>query len=220
MAEGISIQPEPIATPQPQTKPQVLKYVLFAILGLLLLGGSTYTGYWYGIKNEKLKMKDEKPLVSPAGGQPKTENLTPTEIPTVILTPTPDPTTNWKTYTNSKYRFSFKYPSTWTTPENEPGDPNTITSKGAEGSVNIHLVEYFGGACPPEYEKIQIDNRDFDTCHYIREEKVEAWEQIVKEFDTLIGSYRGLQIDAYANIPPQANRDTVLKILSTFQFLD
>lgn len=28
-------------------------------------------------------------------------------------TPTPDETTNWKTYTNKRYRYSIKYPASW-----------------------------------------------------------------------------------------------------------
>ena len=32
---------------------------------------------------------------------------------TSMPTPTSDPTANWKTYTNTKYYFSFKYPSEW-----------------------------------------------------------------------------------------------------------
>lgn len=57
----------------------------------------------------------------PATSQPQPQNQitetiiipSPTSIPTptqITLTPTNDPTKDWKTYTNSSYGFSFKYP--------------------------------------------------------------------------------------------------------------
>lgn len=38
------------------------------------------------------------------------DQISPT--PTTAI-PTPDPTADWKTYTNSKYQYSFKYPNDW-----------------------------------------------------------------------------------------------------------
>lgn len=39
----------------------------------------------------------------------------PYTIPTsgLVVTPTPDPTANWKTYTNTKYGFEIKYPTNY-----------------------------------------------------------------------------------------------------------
>jgi len=115
-------QTEPITPPQPQIEPQaksqVLKYVLLGILGLFLLGGTTYAGYWYGAKSEKLPPKADQPLVE------KPQILTPTETPAVTSTPTPNQMSNWKTYTNTKHGFSLSYPLGWLTlsPGGQYGD--------------------------------------------------------------------------------------------------
>jgi len=42
----------------------------------------------------------------------------PTPTPLVTQSPTPDPTVNWKTYTNINTGYSLKYPSTWHVTEN------------------------------------------------------------------------------------------------------
>jgi len=47
-------------------------------------------------------------LLGKLGIHPKPSTVT---IKTTAPTPTPNPTANWKTYTNTKYGFSFKYPS-------------------------------------------------------------------------------------------------------------
>src|SRR3989344_7665167 len=46
--------------------------------------------------------------------QPVVKNQQISASPTTIPTPTPDPTANWKTYTNVSGNFSIKYPSEWT----------------------------------------------------------------------------------------------------------
>ncbi len=45
----------------------------------------------------------------------KNQPKTPTSSPVAVIqpTPTPDLTANWKTYTDDKYKFSFKYPDSW-----------------------------------------------------------------------------------------------------------
>ncbi len=40
-----------------------------------------------------------------------------------VPSPTPDVTANWKTYTNAKYNFSFKYPSAWNVTYDQQPDP-------------------------------------------------------------------------------------------------
>lgn len=68
-----------------------LLLLLIAILILILAGGGTYLAL-------ALKSKPQPaPIVS---------KITPTSTPT----PTPDPTASWKTYTNTKYGYSLKYP--------------------------------------------------------------------------------------------------------------
>jgi len=98
---------ETIETPQP-TQPAESKFtswprvILSAVLGFSLLAASAYAGYWYGAQQV----------------QPTTEPTPIVSQPTQILTPTPtqpltDPTIGWKTYTNTEYGYSAKYPQEW-----------------------------------------------------------------------------------------------------------
>jgi len=51
-------------------------------------------------------------------------------INTPTVTPTPDPTADWKTYTNSEYGFSFKYPSDFL--DKKMNDNSVILSVGSK----------------------------------------------------------------------------------------
>lgn len=66
------------------------KIILLIVILLMLLGlGETFLA-----------------LNSQPKPQPVVSKIAPTSAPT----PTPNPTANWKTYTNTKHRFSFSYP--------------------------------------------------------------------------------------------------------------
>jgi hypothetical protein len=102
-------------TPPPTNWSNVL---LFTILGLIVVAGSVFAGIQIG--------KTQTPIQQPVAAQPTilpTQAIaSPTVIPTQIITPTAlltatpaiDPTANWKTYTNTKYNYSFKIPTNWT----------------------------------------------------------------------------------------------------------
>lgn len=66
------------------------------VVGVLLAGSIAYAGYQYSQKQ------------TPSVAQP-------TPTPVVVATPTPDLTANWKTYTDTKYGYSIKYPQGWYT---------------------------------------------------------------------------------------------------------
>lgn len=100
MTEENLVQSEPVIAPQLPTENRLLKYVFFAILGLLL-GGTTYVGHWYGTE----ATRDTQHVTR------ESQNLIPTEAPVATPTPTPDPTADWETYTSQKYPVTFKYPS-------------------------------------------------------------------------------------------------------------
>ena len=74
------------------------------LIVLLLFGVVALTGgaYYFGkITVRKNDFSDQNPMVSPS------------KQPEVTSKQSPDPVTDWKTYTSGKYGFSFKYPSTW-----------------------------------------------------------------------------------------------------------
>lgn len=102
----------------------IFKPLFFLFLGLFLAILIILTLFL--IKANKTIQITENIISSP------TSIPTPTLIPPQIsITPTTDPTADWKTYTNSTYKYSIKYPNNWlskistdgslnlTTPENE-----------------------------------------------------------------------------------------------------
>ena len=94
-------------------KPQKdwLKIILFSLLGLLVLAGAIYGGYWYAARKK----------VPP----------TPTPIPQ--LTPTPsveEQTKDWKVYRNQDYGFQIKYPPELALgPEPQAPDSELLSSR-------------------------------------------------------------------------------------------
>ena len=74
---------------KPKTKNNFFKIFLLVILGLLILAGAVYAGMNIG-------KKQTPPEITP---------------PVAEVFPTSDPTAGWETYKNTKFNFSFMYPS-------------------------------------------------------------------------------------------------------------
>ena len=105
----------PIQPPQSffaKVKVHKTAIILSSIGFMILLGMSLY-----------IISQSQKSLVSPATQEnlpiitlPSTSpTKTASASPTLTSTPspTPNPTQNWKTYTNSTYKYNIKYPSDW-----------------------------------------------------------------------------------------------------------
>ena len=112
---------ETVQTPQPDTQPKAdrpldetleskstnwTKIILAAIVGLGLLAGSAYAGYYYGTQQVQ---QPEKP--TPVVSQP-TPKPTPAPEPTTPIVE--DETGSWKTYTNTRFGYELKYPLNFT----------------------------------------------------------------------------------------------------------
>lgn len=93
LSQNITPSTEPVVVTSPSTnQPPFGSYwkVGMLVVGLLLTGSITYTGYQYSQK--------QTPLIPQ-----------PTPKPTVIATPTPEETDNWRIF-SSKCGFALKYP--------------------------------------------------------------------------------------------------------------
>ena len=106
------IQPTPVQTvpPIPTKSGSKLKLILGIIILILVSAGILLA------KSGSLSQLTAKPTPTPV----------PTQIP--IPTPTTDPTANWKTYNNTKFNYSFKYPVEWGDCPNDFGGGQTDTA--------------------------------------------------------------------------------------------
>ena len=98
-----------------------------------------------------------------------TSNLTPTlnpttttETPTSATSPTPDSTTDWKIFTNTKFNYQFHYPDTW---ELNRG-PGNLTDEQLGGSRDIAV--YDPNATPPG-TMFSVDTNEFHSTGLTKE---------------------------------------------------
>lgn len=112
------VQPSPhTQTPIP-TAPSTnwSKILVFIVLGLIIIAGSIFVGIQIG----KNQTPNQQPIAVQPTASPTQTVVNPTVQP-ITSSPT-DPTANWKTYTNSAYKFLIKYPSNWISKNYIPAD--------------------------------------------------------------------------------------------------
>ncbi len=102
------------------SKSVVRKPIINWLLIALLLGISSLFAYKY----YELKQQIDNQQPTPSDLVAKVITISPS--PALSPKPTTDPVADWKTYTNDKYNFSFKYPSGWDYREVSSKTQNTI----------------------------------------------------------------------------------------------
>ena len=131
--------------------------VLVIILIVALLGTLGFV-YWQNYMQPKVSDTSQK---TPVVKKDNSEVIPIAKTPAVV-----DPMADWKTYTNAKYGFSFKYPADWTVQESPTANgnsfpspvPNTLLVKSPSGDDMRIWVNLEGGW---GYE---LEN--FDTVNY------------------------------------------------------
>lgn len=108
--EPVQIPIEAPITPQPKTNWILIVLSVFSVILLILVA-------LLSLQNQKLKNQSIDQRISPTIQipSPTPQIVSPISIP-------PDETAGWKTYINTKYGFSFKYPSEWKV---QTGIPNS-----------------------------------------------------------------------------------------------
>ncbi len=115
-------------------------YIVVAVLILLAVGASAY---FLGKNSQSPEVI--KPVSVPKSNQTVVpDQAKVSEKPAVVnATPTPDPTADWKVYTNSKYGYSVKYPLNLKVNESETSyDQYTEFTLGRDASGNAYLPNY------------------------------------------------------------------------------
>lgn len=217
--------PNPATPPQMPINPLVKssstnKPVLLVLLVILLVILSSLGTYFI--------VKSQAPSQTPVN------SLAPT--PSTFPTPsTPDETTNWKTYKNSKLEFTFKYPNNW-----DPTIEESVSSKEKEiaflpyMNISINFIGGWMGKNVKE-EKINIDGVEGIISLWLNcsSNDAQEWEKCnsqlnLDKYDTAIlrtqfnkGQDKWLVTSQYWK-KGEKNEDTELdnfkQILSTFKF--
>lgn len=139
-----------------------------------------------------------------------------------ISAPTPDPTANWKTYTNTEY--SFKYPREWSIPKEE-----TLQSSQQISFDNILTVtsrrsltfEQFVAENLPTDKTLPVDyiNGDIHGKKLIYKSGVDQ-----ATIDTVIafpGQTQNVITFLYTDSPGHITKSEIIdQILSTFKFIN
>ena len=179
--------PTPIVVPQPvsplqsnsnHTSSSKFPGFLIVFLVLIILGLVGYIGY--------LKMVGNKVVPSPS---PITYA---TIQPTLAPTATPDPTADWTTYTNAKYKYSLKYPNTFL----RLICPNEdLTLNNREKDVRPGPIEMNSCARGGRYT---LETKTYET---IQKEPIETKYYTIEKKNITIGGLSGKQyIYTFTNI--------------------
>jgi len=76
-------------------------------------------------------------IFSPNSQKTSLSSTTPSPVSTESISPTPDPTADWKTYENEEYGFSFQYDDTKHLLENISVDQESISSYSQYFDLNL-----------------------------------------------------------------------------------
>jgi hypothetical protein len=234
---------------QSQPKKPWLKIGLFASVGLLLAAGLVFAGMQIG-KNSKLKTQNSKLPALPAGGQLKSQNLTPTQTPVVTSVPTFQPettlaplpseapaeegdeTARWKSYKNTKYGYTVEYPSQLT-PQEQTSDIFLLQTNFFES----HPYDYFTGLIievrPLSKIEEEINYRKWRVVGHLTD-RIESESKIKKDgYDGVKLEYviltekntaKDFTIIIFNNgkyiYTLESNSELMGQVLPTFKFLD
>lgn len=176
--------------------------ILIGVFGVLVFWGAVFGAY-------KLGQRSIYP-------EP-TEGLTPT--PVVVVTPTAEPTANWKTYINTKLGFSLKYPQDW-----DPLLEESIHSTRSE----VSFAPYFSievGVFYHQDKQRELTYQEVVKQFARTEEK--PWETTLdgrpaSRIENLIAAKKSRNIyliSAYSLTRSPMDKQAFNLILSTFKFL-
>ena len=216
-------QPSPddqgLPKPQKSSKTLTILLVTITILSLCLSGYLAYQNY---LLRQEISIVDDG-VDSEVTPEPNSVEVIPTS--------TPDPTSNWEEYEGNTY--SFKYPTSWYAKEdnNEYFGDDFVVIENPDKTIKIQVTPFqipygFGGDAVSNFVNNPINVYMFGNTHNV-EEVIQDETNYFVDFDIL---HEGQEIYViYGTGYPAASdnnrsvddynrdKDTILKILSTFE---
>jgi len=171
------------------------------------------------------------PTPSSTVGTP-TPTATASSPTTVESTPTQEPMTNWKSYTNDRYNFTFKYPSDWEYQENSSKTQNTIDYL----QITLAKSEYFN-PIPKGNPMILITitettDKDklsvYQNTEVVRtmviggitaEERKHKTSTIDSKYITFVNNNNTYEVESRMHTQSTEHQETFDQILSTLTFI-
>ncbi|OGG14807.1 hypothetical protein A2773_06935 [Candidatus Gottesmanbacteria bacterium RIFCSPHIGHO2_01_FULL_39_10] len=121
------VPPPPPIPPPPAGGPP--KFSIFPILGGIILVILVATGaFFFGKSQNNSPQSNSSPSLSPTSSQ-------------LPLSPTPDPTANWKTYTNKQFSFTVNYPPEWEVDDNDALIIRFGSLTSRIDKINIYIID-------------------------------------------------------------------------------
>jgi len=200
------------------------KWVLiYGVVAVLLYGGI----YYFVLSKNK--------------SNPYSYNTSPSPTQSVQKpSPTTDPTANWKTYTNTKYGYTFKYPNPWTENCSKDISQNSPLSQSVIVCPEAYPTGPFGGI--PAYFNVTVESKKIgETAQDIKKLKEKENPSIkevsvpkIANYDVAASYFEGAGIPnatvylvknpsdtTYMNITGDGIDENIYnQILSTFKFTD
>lgn len=186
-----------------------LKYALLGGLGVLVIGAAVFAGIVIGQKK--------------ANSNARLASL-PTSTPEV--SPTPDSTSDRKTYTNSQYDFSIKYPSTWQTNPLPVGEGILIGVDGPnDDQISITVSNQADSVKTGECQEILLDTAKATRCELTQTISTERGvihdPPIISKTINVFTAYSGRFYKISITDNELSEKFNIFdQILSTFKFLD
>lgn len=154
------VSPAAAVINQPVSHGKAFRPVM-AVAAVLLISGLSFGAYQFGKNQTPSSPIVEPPTLSPTVSSPSSNPA--------------DPTANWKTYTNTKYGFSFKYPKIWESEEEKMAlldNPDNVeitffpvgeTHNKSVGGNFILSVSYVGDKRTVDYVKSEYSPKALKT---------------------------------------------------------
>lgn len=157
---------------------------------------------------------------------PRINNQTQVSSPSVILDPTPDPYSGWKTYKNSTYGFTLRFPRNWYVKEYRDYAAHfydTDPSEATPGAIKVKFLKSQENVDTAEFEKIAKINPGQEI-----REPLDVKSTITKIRNLKIGDYEAVEYGINRNFTApegprteyrhiyEINKDnTILEFIST-----